>query len=127
MITSVEIKEYASNYAKICESEDYKKLKKDEAKLNRKLEKDLLTSKSFVNFTQEEANNFYESIDSEKYISQNDASIIPYKLQELSLMGSNKIYLSSIPGSLENNEKIIEWFRNFRFLCIEHKTYKEFS
>jgi hypothetical protein len=127
MITSVEIKEYASNYAKICESEDYKKLKKDEAKLNRKLEKDLLTSKSFVNFTQEEANNFYESIDSEKYISQNDTSIIPYKLQELSLMGSNKIYLSSIPGSLENNEKIIEWFRNFRFLCIEHKTYKEFS
>ena len=125
MITSNEIKEYASNYAKQCDFEEYKKLKKEEAKTNRKLEKDLLTSKSFINFSTEESRNFYESIDSSKYF--NEDSIIPYKLQELSLMGCNKVYLSNIPGSLENNEKIIEWFRNFRFLCVEHKSYKEFS
>lgn len=127
MINSSEIKEYASNYAKQCENEEYKKLRKDEARNNRKLEKDLLTSKSFINFTQEESSNFYESIDSDKYLSLNTDSIIPYKLQELSLMGCNKVYLSSIPGSLENNEKISEWFRNFRFLCVEHKSYKDFS
>ena len=125
MITSIEIKEQASNYAKQCEFEEYKKLRKEEAKTNRKLEKDLLSTKSFVNFTQEESLNFYESIDVEKYL--NNPEIIPYKLQELSLMGCNKVYLSSIPGSFEYNEKISEWFRNFRFLCIENKTNKIFS
>jgi len=127
MITSNEIKECTLEYKKKCDNEEYKKLRKNEAITLRKLEKDLLNTKSFSNFNYEESQKFYDCIELEFFMNEEESQNFLYKLQELSLAGCNKIYLSSLPGSLENNERFLEWFRHFRMLCIENKDEKELS
>jgi hypothetical protein len=127
MITSSEIKECSAEYKKKCDNEEYKKLRKAEAINLRKLEKDLLNTKSFSNFTYEESQKFYDCIELEFFMNEEEPKNFLYKLQELSLAGCSKIYLSSLPGSLENNERFLEWFRHFRLLCIENNNEKELS
>ena len=127
MITSNEIKETANDYKKKCENEEYRSLRKADAVAIRKIEKDLLNTKSFVNFTSDESLKFYDLINYQKYLHNVQLELFPYKMQELSLAGCTKYFLSSIPGSMENNEKVTEWFRNFRLMGVECKDTKDFS
>jgi len=116
MITSLEIIEIVKNYKTQCENQEFAIAKKKEALLSRNLEKEVLNSRFVYNLIPEESNRFYTQINSMKITEYNEFNNYDTGLMDICLSGASKLYLSTFPGNLENNERILEWIRNIRYL-----------
>lgn len=119
MISSSEIHEIVKKYKSQCEKEEYSDSKKKEAIELRKAEKDILSSKAVSNFPISEINKFYSLINSNKITEYNEYNNYDIGLMDVALSGCSKIYLSAFPGSLENNERVMEWVRGMRHLTSQ--------
>lgn len=127
MISSSEIKEIVKSYKERCEDPEYIKYRKEQAVQVRKLEKELLQSKCLHNLYPEDINRFYTSIDSEKITEYTEYSNYDVGLMDICLSGCSKLYLSTFPGSLENNERLLEWIRNVRYAVSTSSSVKELT
>ncbi len=83
----------------------------------RKLEKEILTSKCIYNLLPEDTTRFYSKINSNKMTEYTEYNNYDIGLMDVGLSGCSKLYLSTFPGSLENNERVMEWIRNIRYLA----------
>ena len=116
MITTSEIKEEIKKYKEKCENTEYIKEKKKEAVQSRKFEHEILTGKCIYNLLPEDTYRFYPKVNSVKMTEYSEYNNYDIGLMDLCLSGCSKLYLSTFPGSLENNERITEWIRNVRHL-----------
>jgi hypothetical protein len=117
MISTSEVKELIKKYKEKCENSEFSSQKKKDATTQRKLEKEILTSKCIYNLLPEDTTRFYNRINSSKMTENTEYSNYDIGLMDVGLSGCSKLYLSSFPGSLENNERITEWIRNIRYLA----------
>jgi hypothetical protein len=120
MITTEEIQKVINQYKERVNDVEYNKKKKKEAFESRKLEKDILSSKCIYNIHPEEINKFYSKIDAVKITEYNHFNNYDTGLLDTALAACSKLYLSTYPGSLENNERVMEWIRNIRFLVSKN-------
>ena len=116
MISTSEIQSVIQKLQKQKEDSEFAKSKKKEGLLSRKLEKEVISSKCIENLIPEDMNLFYTRINSSKITEYTEYNNYDTGLLDVALSGSSKIYLSTFPGSLENNERILEWVRNIRYL-----------
>jgi hypothetical protein len=117
MITTSEVKEFIKKYREKCENSEYVTQKKKDAVLQRKLEKEILTSKCIYNLLPEDTTRFYSKVNSNKMTEYTEYNNYDIGLMDVGLSGCSKLYLSTFPGSLENNERVMEWIRNVRYLA----------
>jgi hypothetical protein len=116
MISTPEIQSVVQKLQKQKEDSEFVKSKKKEGFLSRKLEKEVISSKYIENILPEDMNLFYNRINSSRITEYTEYNNYDTGLMDVALSGSSKIYLSTFPGSLENNERILEWIRNVRYL-----------
>lgn len=116
MITSSDIKDIVKNFKDRCEDKEYTNEKKKEAVISRKIEKEILGSRYIQNLFPEDVIRFYSKINSTKMTEYSEYNNYDIGLMDVGLSGCSKIYLSTYPGSQENNERVMEWLRNIRYL-----------
>lgn len=122
MISTSEIKSVIQKLKTQKEDNEFVALKKKEGYNSRNLEKEILSSKCIENIFPEDINLFYSRINSAKMTEYTEYNNYEVGLLDAALSGSSKLYLSSFPGSLENNERIMEWIRNIRYLISTFPT-----
>ena len=127
MISTFEIKEISKKYKEQCENQEFALSKKNDAKSFRKLEKELLQSRCIYNLFPEDMNRFYSRIHSIKITEYTEFNSYDIGLMDISLSGCSKLYLSTFPGSLENNERLLEWIRNIRYIVSTYPNEVEFA
>jgi hypothetical protein len=116
MISTSEIKSIIQKLEKKKEGKDYVVATKKEGLTCRNLEKEIISSRCIDNIFPEDVNLFYSRINPSKITEYTEYNNYEVGLLDVALSGSSKLYLSSFPGSLENNERIMEWIRNIRYL-----------
>jgi hypothetical protein len=116
MISTSEIKSIIQKLQKQNEDKDLVNSKKKEGLNSRNLEKEIISSRCIDNIFPEDVNLFYSRINSNKMTEYTEYNNYEVGLLDVALSGASKFYLSSFPGSLENNERIMEWIRNIRYL-----------
>jgi hypothetical protein len=127
MLTSSDIKSIVSKLKEQSQNEEYANERKKQAIVNRKLEKDILESKCIQNLYPEDMLKFYTKINSSKMTENSEYNNYDTGLLDVALSGCSKIYLSTHPGSLENNERILEWIRNIRYLVSTYPNEFDFA
>lgn len=127
MLSSSDIKDIVKKFKDREENKEYSVEKKKEAVTSRKIEKEVLGTRSIQNLYPEDMARFYKRIDSNKMTEYTEYNNYDIGLMDAGLSGCSKIYLSTYPGSQENNERVLEWIRNIRYLVSTFPNEAEFA